>query len=101
VTKAGDKHRIVDGRCDRIAAAGQKGGCNRAFVALERGAYPRVDRVAQILHEGRVTQGQVACDRRLAGLDAPGDEARGADALKEQVAAKIIAARPQRGERRL
>jgi hypothetical protein len=52
-----------------------------------------------ILHEGRVSQGQTARDRRLNGLDGAGDKTGGADALEEHVAAEIIAARPQRRER--
>ena len=101
MAETGDEHRIVDRRCDRIAPPGQKSGGNRALVAIQRGADPRVDTIAQILHEGGVTQGKAACGRRVAGLDAAGDKARGADALKEQVTAKVVAARPQWGERRL
>src|SRR5580692_1642566 len=101
MAETGDEHRIVDGRRDRIAPPGQKSGGNRALVAVQRGAYPRVDTVTQILHEGGVAQRKPAGGRRVAGLDTAGDKARRADALKEQVSAKIVAAWPQRSERRL
>jgi hypothetical protein len=58
VAEAGDEHRIVDRRRDRVAAAGQQRGRDRALVAVERGADARVDRVAQALHERGVAQRQ-------------------------------------------
>jgi hypothetical protein len=84
-----------------VAPPGQKSGGNRALVAVQRGAYPRVDTIAQILHEGGVTQGKPAGRGRVTGLDAAGDKARGADALKEQVSAEVVATRPQGSEWRL
>src|SRR5580692_10687633 len=101
MAKTRDEHRIVDGRCDRVAPPSQKRGSDRALVAVQRGAYPRVDTIAQVLHEGGVTQRKAAGGRRVAGLDAAGDKARGADALKEQVSAKVVATRSQRSEWRL
>ena len=76
-------------------------GRDRALVAVERGADPRIDRIAQALHEGGVAQRQAAAVRRLHGLDRAHDKAGGADALEIHVAAEIVAARPQRRERRL
>ena len=101
VAEAGDEHRIVDRRGDRVAAAGQQRGRDRALVAVERGADARIDRIAQALHEGGVAQRQAAGDRRLRGLDRAHDKAGGADPLEEHVAAEIVAARPHRRERRL
>ncbi|MGY2806579.1 hypothetical protein ACVIHI_002777 [Bradyrhizobium sp. USDA 4524] len=95
-----DEHRIVDRRRDRIAPAGEQGGCDRALVAVERGANPRVDGVAQALHEGGVAQRKAAGRRRLPGLDGAHHEAGGADALEIQVTAEIIGARALRPERR-
>ena len=63
--------------------------------------FARVDRVAQALHEGGVAEQKAAAGRRLLRLDGPHHKAGGADALKIQVAAEIVGARPQRGERRL
>jgi hypothetical protein len=56
VAKPGDEHRIVDRRCDSVAPTGQQRRRNGAPVAIERGSYARVDRIAQSLHQGRVTQ---------------------------------------------
>ena len=50
---------------------------------------------------GGVAQRQAAADRRLHGLDRAGDKAGSADALEIHVAAEIVAAGPQRRERRL
>ena len=52
---------------DRVAPPGQQRGRDGALVAVERGPDPRVDRIAQALHEGGVAQTQArrSC-RRLA-----------------------------------
>src|SRR5260370_30679092 len=63
--------------------------------------YPRVDRVAQFLHDGRIAQGEPAGDRWLQCLDRAHREAGCADALKIEIAAEIVAAGPQWRERRL
>ena len=78
-----------------------RSGRNRSLVAVERGADTRIDRIAQILHESRVAQRQVAFDRRLDRLDGARDKAGCSDTLKEHVAPEVVAAWPQRGERRL
>jgi hypothetical protein len=101
VSKPRDKHRIVDGRRDRVAAAGQKRRRNGPLVAIQRGSNARIDRIAQTLHDGRIAPRQAATDRRLQGLDGAGDKAGGADALEIHVAAEIVRARPQRCQRRL
>ena len=101
MAEAGNEHRIVDRRGDRVAAAGQQRGGDGALVAVQRRSDPRIDRIAQPLHEGGVTQRQTASDRRLDGLDGARDKTGSADALEKHVAAEIVAARPQRRERRL
>ena len=50
---------------DRIAAAGQQRGRDRALVAVEPAADARVDGVAQVLHEGGIAQAQAAALGRL------------------------------------
>ena len=41
---------------DRVAPPGQQRGGDRALVAVERGRDPRVDRIAQPLHDRRIAQ---------------------------------------------
>ena len=101
MAETGDEHRIIHRLRDRVAPPGQQRGGDRALVAFERGPDPRVDRIAQALHHGRIAQAQPAAgDGRLRGLDRAHHEAGGADAGKEHVAAEIVTARPHRGERR-
>ena len=45
---------------DRVAPPGQQRGRDRALVAFQRGPDPRVDRIAQALHHGRIAQAQAA-----------------------------------------
>jgi hypothetical protein len=87
VPEPGNEHRIVDRRGDRVATAGEQSGRDGALVSVKRCSYARVDRIAHVLHEGGVAQGQAARDRRLDGLDGPGDKAGGSDALKKHIAA--------------
>ena len=101
MAEARDEHRIVHRRRDRVAPPGQQRGGNRALVAFQRGPDPRVDRIAQALHHGRIAQTQpAAAGGRLGGLDRAHHEAGSADAGKEHVAAEIVAARPHRRQRR-
>ena len=101
VAEPGNEHRIIDRLGDSIAAPGQQRGRDRAPVAVEHIANPRVDRVAQVLHDGGITEQKSAARRRLLCLDRAHHEAGGADALKIQVATEIVATGPQRRERRL
>ena len=100
MAEPGDEHRIVDRRRDGVAAPGQQRGRDGAAVAVQHGADPRVDRIAQALHEGGIAQRPAAGVGRRRGLDRAHDEAGGADAGKIHVAAEIVAARPQRRQRR-
>ena len=86
---------------DRVAPPGQQRGGDRALVALQRGPDPRIDRIAQALHErpNSAARSPPPC-RRLRGLDRAHHKAGGADAGEKHVAAEIVAARPQRRERR-
>ena len=100
MAEARNEHRVVDRGRDRIAPSGQQRRGDRAVVAVERGADARVDRVAQALHDGGIAQPQTAGIRRHRGRDRAHHEAGRADALEEHVAGEIIAAGPQRRERR-
>ncbi len=71
----------------------QRGG-DGAAVALQHVADPRIDGIAQALHEGGVAQRPAAARRRLRGLDRAHHEPGGADAGKIHVAAEIVGARP-------
>ena len=101
MAEAGNEHRVVDGRGDGIAAAGQQRGGDGALVAVKRGPDSGVDRVAQTLHHRCIAQRQPARDRRLDDLDRARDKTGRADALEKHVAREIVAARPQGSERRL
>ena len=101
MAEPGDEHRIIDRLGDRVAPPGQQRRCDGALVALERRSYPRIDRVAQALHEGRIAQGEAAAHRRLNGFDCAHGETGRPDALKIDVAREIVAAGPQWRERRL
>jgi hypothetical protein len=91
----------VHRRRDRVAPPGQQRGGNRALVTFQRGPDPRVDRVAQALHHGRIAQAKPAAGGgRLRSPDRAHHEAGGADAGEKHVAAEIVAARPHRRERR-
>ncbi len=59
-----------------------------------------VDRLADAVERRRVAQPQPAGVRRRHGLDRAQHIAGGADALEIKVAREVVAARPQRGERR-
>jgi hypothetical protein len=101
VAEAGNEHRVVDGLGDRVAPPGQQRGGDGALVTLQDVVDARVDRVAQALHERGIAQRQAAAGRRLLRLDGAHHKAGGADALKIEVAAEIVGARPQRRQRRL
>ena len=96
MAEAGNEHRIIDRRRYRVAPAGQQCGRDGALVALQRGTDPRIDRIAQALHERRIAQPPAAAGRRLRGLDRTHDKTGGADAGEEHVAAEIVTAGPQR-----
>ena len=100
MAEAGDEHRIVHRRRDRVAPPGQQRGGDRALVAFQRGPDPRIDRIPQALHERRVAQAKPAAVGRLRRLDRAHHEAGGADAGEKHVAAEIVAARPQWRKRR-
>ena len=80
MAEPGDEHRIVDGRRDGVAAAGQQRGGDGAAVAVQHGADARIDRIAQALHEGGVAQRPAAAVGRLRGLDRAHHKTGGADA---------------------
>ena len=101
MAEAGDEHSVVDWSGDRVSAAGQQCGSDRAFVALERQSNARIDRVAQTLHECSVAERQPTAFRRLDRLDAAHHETGCANALEIHIAAEIVAARPHWRERRL
>jgi len=69
-------------------------------MAKTIGVDPRIDRIAQALHERGIAQRRSAALGRRRDLDAARDKTRGADALKIDVAA-VVAAQPQWRERRL
>ena len=101
MAEAGDEHRIIDRLGDGIAPPGQQRRCDGTLVAIERRSYPRIDRIAQPLHDGRITQGEPAVDPRLDGFDRAHGKTGRPDALKIKIAREIVAAGPQWRQRRL
>ncbi len=87
---------------DRVAPPGQQRRGNRAPVALQRGPDPRVDRIAQALHEGRHSAGEARRPWQAAPavLIAPITKPEAPMPAKKHVAAEIVAARPQWCKRR-
>ena len=98
--ETGDEHRVVDRRRDRVAPSCQKRRRDRARVAGDDITNSRVDRIAQVLHRRRVTQCEAAVAGRVADLNCAHREAGGADALKVQIAGKVVGAGPHRLQRR-
>jgi len=98
---AGNEHGVVKVGRDRIALARDQHRGDGAGVALDHGANARIDRVAQSLDEGIDAHAHACRRRRRDDLDGAVHEAGRADALKIKVAGKVIAAGPQRLQRRV
>jgi hypothetical protein len=71
-----------------------------ALIAVQARADAGIDRIAQVLHEGRIAQREAAALRRGGGLGRAHRKTGGAVALEEQVAREIVGSRAQRRERR-
>jgi hypothetical protein len=101
VSKARDIHGLVYWRRDRIALAGDQGGRDRTGIARHRSADAAVYSVTDAFDESRVAQPQAGRRRRIDDLDRALHEAGRADALEVEVAREIVAAGPQRAQRRI
>ena len=101
VPDAGHEHGVVEMRVDRIAPAVDQHRRDRADVARQDGADTGIDGIAQALNVSAGDVPQALLLRRRDDLDGPAGETRRADALKENIPGKVIAARLERLERRL
>ena len=95
-----DVHRVVDRRRNRIALAGDQRRGDRTFIAGDDGADALVDRLANAVDESGIVQPNAGADRRRHDLDLAERIAGRADALEKHIAREVVAARPQRCERR-
>jgi hypothetical protein len=90
----------VDGGRDRVTLAGDHSRRDRAGIAGEHRADTAIDGIAHPLNVGAESEPRARRRGRRYDLHRAAHEAGGADALEIKVAGEIVAARPQRLQRR-
>jgi hypothetical protein len=101
VADAGNKHRVIEMRIDRVPPPVDQHRGDGAWIAVQHGANAGIDGIAHPLDHGIGAAQQPLLRGRRDDFDSAADEARRADALEIKIAGKIVATGFERLQRRI